>query len=315
MLSGNGKTVDWDRLNNEVDPARHILIEDHIGVDAHNRENAMDALTHDQMDMVQKVTAHYAPVLSEPNQRLQCDNAIRQFIINEYQNAPAMHNGVKLPLEYDAYLNRSPEIQLCYLNHEAHSAYRYFVLLLEGKLNPWMHPDAEHLKNGFPEISEDYMQRIRAMWLAIHDNKFSISDMHTVQTAKEALLKMFADLARVHNWDKLRPVMIDVVNEQGQKVQIPKTEYIEGKGHVVVQEEYDDQELDKVSCLVGVNTRTSQFIMLVLKADKNEKILNCQIMREKYREEMLVASPVKNNMFNVIDKMDLPTLEKLYEAL
>ena len=315
MLSGADKRIHWDVLNNEVDPARHVLSEEHIGVDAHNRENAMDALTDVQMNMVDKVTRYYAPRLAAPYQRMQCDNAIRQFILDEYQNAPAMHNGVKLPLEFNALLNQSPEVQLCYLNHEAHSAYRYFVLFLEGKLNPWKHPEADHLNNGMPEISEEYMQRIRAMWLAIHDDKFDMSEMHTKQTAKESLLNMFADLARVHNWDQKRPVMIDLLNEQGNIVKVPKTEYVEGKGHVVVEEEYDDQELDRPSCLIGVNTRSSQFIMLVLKADKNERMLNCRLIRDKFREEMLAAETGKHNMFNIIDQMDLPVLEELYDAL
>ncbi len=323
MLLGTSQKINWAALNEEVDPALHARQEEHIGIVNHC-ENAMDSLNAAQLDMEKKLEHHYAGYLSEPANAATCDLQMIQFIHKEYRKAPAMYRGQALPVEYDASLNQSPEIELCYLLHPAHSAYRYLVLRLLNQPNQWMHPQAEFLKtyttmDGVeykgPELGLEQLNVIRAMWLAINDPKFMIAEGYTREGLKQMFLELMATFARVHNWDKTRPVKQEVINEFGQKVMIIKTRMDPEKGLVPVMEAYDDQHKDQPTCLAGVTQRNSQFIMLSLKADPNERKLDAILLKNKFREELITALPGKNNIGNIIDKMDQPTLLMLQEAL
>lgn len=55
--------------------------------------------------------------------------------------------------------------------------------------------------------------------------------------------------------------------------------------------------------------------MLVLKEDANERTLNSLVIRQKFKEEMISEIEGKRTIFGEIAKMDLPTLNKLNDAL
>ncbi len=318
MISGSNNSINWEALNRLVDP-RYNSPSDSIDtssgraieIDAHYRENAMAELNSDQKDLKQRLLERYKDDQLDPAFCNECDNQIKQYIINAYAKDPAMHDGKALPLEYDANLNGSYAVRQAYYQNAFHTAYRYFVLHVDKKPNLWMDPNAQYMGNLYykgnyyktPQIPEENRQLIRAMWFAVNDPEFTLSDMHTPETAKQELINVFGQLGRAHNWDQTRWVTKPVKGDDG----ITRNKQVE--------EEYDDLGADKPSCPWGVETRLTQFVMLALKEDANERMLNANIVRNKFKEEMISVIEGKNTLFGAIAKMDLPTLTKLNEAL
>lgn len=318
MISGSNNSINWELLTRQVDP-RHNQpdrsIDTRTGraieVDANYAENSMAVLNNEQKDNKKRLEERYKDNQLDPNFCHDCDNQIKQYILNGYANNPAIVNGLALPLEYDEDLNFSIDVQQAYFQNPWHTAYRYFVLKIDNKPNLWMHPDAEYMGNLLyegeyyktPQIQDNYRALIRAMWVAVNDPEFTLSEMHTPESAKEELINVLAALGRAHNWDQTRSV----------------TRQVKGLDNVVrdvqIEEEYDNLDLDLPSCPWGVEQRLTQFVMLVLKEDANERTLNTLILRTKFVEEMVSEIEGKNTLFGAISKMDLPTLTKLNEAL
>lgn len=238
---------------------------------------------------------------------------------------PAIYNGVKLPFAFDPNRYQSDAEKKCYYNNPWHSAYRYFSLKVDHKPDPWLHPNAEYMGvdynrqtgRGFsaPTIPAREMSLIHAMWLALNDIEFPLSDMHTQDTAKAELIKTLGSLARAHNWDRWRPVYEDGIDQYGRPARVQKTRFDKQGNMEYVTEEYDDMEDDKPSCPWGVKTRLTQFVMLALKQEANERILNAKILSDKFKEDMIGYVKDKNTLYHVIENMDLATLNKFRTVL
>ncbi len=238
---------------------------------------------------------------------------------------PAICGGNKLPLTYDRNRFQSQAERECYYKNPWHSAYRYFNFKVDSKPNPWQHQNANHMGIYYdrdtgqhfsgPTMSDEHMALIHAMWFALNDGEFAISDMHTHETAKAELVRTLGSLGRAHNWDRTRPVYEDYVDSYGTPARRQKSRYKTDGTLEYVTEEYDDLEDDRPSCPWGVQTRLTQFVMLALKQDANERVLREAILRDKFKEELIGNVKDKNTLFNAIDKMDIATLTQLKDAL
>lgn len=318
MISGSNNLINWDILNEQVDPlynqvnsAIDTSNSRAIAVDANHSENSMAALNRVQLDNKKRLEQRYKDNQLDPIFCNDCDSQIRQYILDGYAKNPAIYSGLELPLEYDEDLNASNEVRQAYYQNPWHTAYRYFVLTIDGHPNLWINPDAQYMGtleyNGkyykTPQIQDNHRALIRAMWVAVNDPEFTLSEMHTAETAKLELINVFAALGRAHNWDQTRWV----------------TKQVKGRDGIVreqqVEEEYDNLDLDYPSCPWGLEQRLTQYVMLVLKEDANERTLNSLIIRNKFKEEMISEIDGKKTIFGEIAKMDLPSLTKLNEAL
>jgi hypothetical protein len=238
---------------------------------------------------------------------------------------PAIFCGQKLPLAYERSRDLIQAEKEAYYKNPWHSAYRYFNFKVDSKPNPWQHPNASHMGSytnadtgaqfSGPTVSDQQMQLIHAMWFALNDGEFAISDMHTHESAKAELIKTFGSLGRAHNWDNTRPVYEDYMDPYGRPARRQKTRYRNDGTLEYVTEEYDDMQADKPSCPWGVETRLTQFVMLALKQDANERILREGILRDKFKEELIGSVKGKNTLFNTIDKMNIATLDQLKDTL
>jgi len=331
-MIGNGLKIDWEQLSKLVDP-QYNLPKGNIGTNVHGaeidirqaRENAMDRLNTEQASIIDRLLERYEEIENNPAIIAECEQQMKQYIIEQYNKEPAVYNGVKLPLAYDSFRYQSDAEKQCYYAHPWHSAYRLFNFHVDKKPNPWQSPDANHLAEHVdphtlerfdgPNIPPREMAIIHAMWLALNDGEFAISDMHTYETAKAELCKIFGALVRAHNWDKDRPVYEEYKDHDGRAARRQKTRYNNDGTMVYVTEEYDDNEADKPTCPWGVQTRLAQFVMLALKQDANERPLREAIVTGKFREELIADVKGKNTVFNVIDNMDLTTLTQTKVAL
>ncbi|MGE3318738.1 MAG: hypothetical protein AB7I18_05525 [Candidatus Berkiella sp.] len=303
MIKGSNCTIQWAELKAQVDPNNYQNLPNnayqangypnqygyqangygnYYGYQANPQQaqvgySAYDPQNEQQRSTLERISTAF-PIRSQA-EKDRIDEEMKQYFLAEANKGDMVNR----------------------LHNVAHTAYRYLFL----NPNPMIDPNsgfAVHDRyNGravAANIDPEHRDLIRSIWLALKDEKFAISDAYSREDAKLELIKQLATLGRVHNWDHSRTVWKNI---KGRQVQ--------------VQEDYDDGRLDNPSCNTGVPRRLTQFAMLVLKEDPNERVLNSNLMREKFREEMLAETAGKNTVFNVIARMDLQTANKLKDAL
>jgi len=167
-----------------------------------------------------------------------------------------------------------------------HTAYRCLLR----PFNPWIAPDAREAKKNYlkraqtTNFSEKQLATIAAIWKALNDEHFPLADGYTRESAKELFAETISDVGRAHNRDNNAKV--------------------------------DDMKADSPSCQMGINQRLIQFIMIALREDPSERILNADLMKQKFQEALISGNQNgRMSVFDKIEKLDLPRLNDMKEAL
>jgi len=297
----NGSKLNMGVLREMVDPNYHRG-DRNIGFNVNFGENALSGLNEAQSNMVERIQQAYDAHVQNLAATLEPVKVEGQ----EEEIEPKAQVEIALDTEFSAYLqNKVQTAGHNVLQNPAHTAYRYVFL----NPNPWIDPYAQYTirdrnhRAVAADISHDDRELIRAIWLALNDEKFPISETYSREDAKVEFIKQLSMLGRAHNWDGSRWVWKNFKDQDGIVTRRQ------------VEEEYDDGGYDKPSCASGVRQRLTQFVMLALQEEPNARVLNTNLMREKYREEMLAELPGKNNVFNAINQMDSKTLQELKAVL
>ncbi|MFN7096366.1 MAG: hypothetical protein ACK4PR_02215, partial [Gammaproteobacteria bacterium] len=228
---------------------------------AEDKESAIRALTPAEEKRLNKLKAHYAPMIEQAG----VDNLLtwlKEFLADRYTAAPAvvtLMNGKELSLpvswaEFEQLELTPAERELAnkaYYKHKDHTALRWL-----SKPNRWMSPRASYVEvdsanqglryanlGGYEELIVTFMLA------AIDEEIKPLEDKVDIIDRIVNCIVEIAGICRVHNWDKERPVTRTRVLEDGTTVE------------ETVTEQYDDEEGDKPSCWSGVKTRLFQSLM------------------------------------------------------
>jgi DNA-binding phage protein len=226
---------------------------------AQDNESAIRMLTPDEERRLEKLHAHYQPKINSLGGVDSCFDLLLEAIIMRYESNPAQievkkENGnverLSLPLEWEMFEAQAllPQEQAralkCYYQHTAHTVYRYLMFL--DTFNPWASLDAD------PESHELFKPLIVLLWLAASDLDEKMAPTEegcTVVGRQDQFFKALALIQRTHNWDKERP-RIDVMTGEA---------LLDDDGKPLM-EEYDDEEGDKRTCLIGVRAQLFQAV-------------------------------------------------------
>ncbi len=222
---------------------------------AQNRESSMRALSPQEQASVAQIEAAYketmknlgsTEVIASLKQTLEekylADEASRTIILNSesYQLPFEWSELQTFFKEHKVTSKQRQSILEIYYKNNNHTAYRYL-----SKPNRWMSDNAGYVnsnRDGRWSTFEEYQTLIAYLWVAANDvNHPPREDNITIADRVDLFLRQLALLNRAHNWDK--------------------THFLRDKDNNSIEEEYDDGEGDKPSCLSGVKTRLFQSLL------------------------------------------------------
>ena len=210
---------------------------------ARDCESSMRALTPGEKKRLDAAIKHYKPIIDEKGVACLMQE-VRQQLIKFYEANPAISNGIKLPMDWQAFKNLKlhgsdyEQALEAYYQHPVHTAWRYLL-----KPNPWMSLEASYINVNPNNLSErwssfdEYQALIVMFWLGANDVNTPPTKGHTLEGRIYHFICELALVARAHNWDSSR------INANGAK------------------EEYDDLKGDKPVCYAGVKRHLFQSVI------------------------------------------------------